>query len=729
MRGLKSLTLSAMTVLNLPVFASPTDASDPNMDHSETSSESAENKNAKLEEIVVTAQKRTESLQTVPVAVTALSASTMTQKGVTQIDDLAAFVPGLDVWSGNGGGIPRFTLRGIGTQTDNQDTDGSVVVYMDEFALETRTTQSGQLFDLARVEVLRGPQGTLYGKNSTGGAINFITRRPDGSTEADGTVSVGRFGEYDVSAGAQTALADNVSIRVAVNRNYSDGYGFDVTTNKHTDGMDDWGTRIGLRYKTDNLDAFLKVFADGLDSAQQDAQVLGVNTADGSPRADNSNPITGFIASPVMDVFAQSFGLIHTHNNGVGLNLDYALGRLTLSSITGFVHSVSRVAEDVDVSPFRVADVPHYDISSEEVMQEVRLSSPSTDVLSWIAGSNFSHRTLHDDNVYDFSALGIPVTTQDFYQKDTSYAGYFDGTLKLGDQFSVVAGVRLTHDSKQRRIVSADDPFIGPFDVTNSHSWTVPTYRGVLNYQMDADTLFYLSYSHGYQAGAYDSEIITIPAQFNSVNPEYVENYEGGIKTTVFDQHLRLASAFYYTLFRDLQVAIPPPGGVCCGIVNAGKARIIGVDLEGTAIFSDNFDVNFEATYSSSKYLQFTNGTQNYAGASLGYLPNYKIKLSPEYRVPVKDGNFFLAPDVSVVGKSRHNSTTDAFGRDIQKAYAMVNAQVGFRADRGYSIYVWIKNATDKRVLTQFSDTSSFGFDSLIYGPPRTFGITVTARY
>ena len=231
-----------------------------------------------LEEVVVTAQKRTENLQTVPISATVISSDILEQKVFTQIGDLAPIFPGLNVYTGNSFGFPEFTLRGIGSGSFNQNTNSTVAVYLDEFVLDSATSQAGQLFDLQRIEVLNGPQGTLYGKNSTGGAINFITRKPDGTTEAVGSVTVGRFGEIDFEGGAQAALNHNLSIRIAVNRNYNDGYGFDPVINKRTDGVDDWGARLGLDYKNDNLDVYLKLYADGLTKAQQTSQIVNVDS-------------------------------------------------------------------------------------------------------------------------------------------------------------------------------------------------------------------------------------------------------------------------------------------------------------------------------------------------------------------------------------------------------------------------------------------------------------------
>jgi len=240
---------------------------------------------AGLGDIVVTAQRRSESLQRVPLAATAISAVQLQQKGVTSLLDIPNVAPNLNIETPYGNVAPEITLRGVGSASFNENTETTVAIYLDDVVLNAPSTKLGQMFDLSRVEVLRGPQGTLYGKNSTGGAINLVTRRPDGTTEVDGAVTVARFGTYNVNLGAQTALSENLSVRIAGNRQYSDGYAFNTLTNQHLNNLDNWGVRLGARYKSPGVDIFVKAFFDDSKSNGAIMYPQGVN-ADGSPRPD-----------------------------------------------------------------------------------------------------------------------------------------------------------------------------------------------------------------------------------------------------------------------------------------------------------------------------------------------------------------------------------------------------------------------------------------------------------
>jgi iron complex outermembrane receptor protein len=356
------------------------------------------------------------------------------------------------------------------------------------------------------------------------------------------------------------------------------------------------------------------------------------------------------------------------------------------------------------------------------------VTSPDTGAFKWIAGGNFFHKSLDTYDAYNL--FQTPLIVERDYEHTTSYAGFFDATLKLSAGFSVIGGVRLTHDEKRMRFLSADLSLIGPFDTTSSDSWIEPSYRGVLNYQLDPYTLLYASYNHGYRSGAYDNGLKSSPQQLNPANPEFVNNYEVGAKTTLFDQRLRLSSAFYYMRFTDMQLdaLAPIPGAICCNIVNAGVSRVYGAEVSGTALVSRDVSLNFVGTYSNAKFLQFNDDGVNYAGVRLGNIPTYKIRISPEYRMPYNNGNFFISPDATFVGPNRVHTIPDPYSRDIQKAFAILDAQAGYREDK-WSVFGWVKNATNYRVLTGTDLETFFGYMNRIHGPPLSFGITVTTRY
>jgi iron complex outermembrane receptor protein len=687
-----------------------------------------------MDDIVVTAQRRAQSLQDVPVAATAVSGQELTEKNISSLLDVPAVAPSLFVTTPYGNTGAEITLRGVGAGTFNKNMETTVATYLDDFVLNLSSSKLGQLFDVSRIEVLRGPQGTLYGKNSTGGAINFISRRPDGTSSANGSLTVARFGTYEVELGAQAPLTDELSVRVSGKRRYSDGYSFNTLTGKHLNNADDWAGRIGIRYKTDTIDAYLKGFFDRSNINGVAYYPAGIN-ANGSPRPDNSNPRTGYIPPADIDVVAMQLTPSHVRTHGATLNVDIGLGDLTLTSVSGYLRSKAKYVFDTDGSPVDFVYVDAHTSDGDQLSQELRLASPDTGAFTWMLGASYFHQQQSGGLVGYFRGLGLTTPLEQRFDETTnSIAAFVDGTYRFSNAFELFAGFRLTHDRKRIRQVASGNfvPTVpATFDQSGKDSWTEPTYRIGLNIKPSNDTLLYASYNRGYRAGAYDVGFITNPAQIaRAVDPETVDSFEAGLKTTAFDRRLRLSTAAFYTIYKDQQLAVVPPGGICCSLVNAGKSRIMGVELEGLARFSSNFDLNFSGTILDTKYLEFRpNPTTDYSGATLGRTPKFQLRLQPEFRVPLTTGEIFVAPELLVNGKHRVQTVVDAYGRDIQPTYALINGQLGYRSEGGnYSVLLFVKNATNKRYLINLANVGATSINQTFYAAPRTFGITVTGQ-
>jgi iron complex outermembrane recepter protein len=690
-----------------------------------------------LEEIVVTAQKRSENLQKVPIAVTAVSSDEISQRGIKDLFALTDLTPNLRIASTFGNTNPQITLRGIGSDSFNQTTESTVALYMDEFVLNPQSSKLGQLFDLERVEVLRGPQGTLYGKNSTGGAINFVTRKPDGTYEMDGSVTMARFGEYDVETGAQAPINDDLSARVAVQGRTSDGYAFDIGTDTRADSYKDWAGRILLRDKHDGFDATLKIFFDTSRGPGTSLVAYAINPVTSAPIPSGVNPITGFKRPDDIDVFDTNIRQLSLVNNeGVTLNAEQDFGGVALTSISGYLFSKSNIIQDTDDEPFDLAKTDPYDASSTEITQEVRLSSTSNQRFSWIAGASFFDQLIDYNDTNNFAVLGFPDISWIGQDKTTSVAGFVDGTFHVNDQLSLFGGVRVTTDDKHWHEQSTSEYSLvagrnlAPYDYIESHRWTEPTYRAGVNYQLDPDTLLYVSYNHGYRSGAFDSGFKSSSSQFVPVNPEFVNSYEGGVKTTMLDNHLRFSTDVFYEKFENQQTLVPNSVGICCAVVNAGRSHIYGWELEGVGRINGNFDVNFSSAITRSRYEEFDYGNVSYAGIQLENIPRYEVRISPEYRIPFRGGNLFAAPEEVFMGSSRLDAIPDPYGQDIQRAYHLINAQAGWRAPGdNFSVFAFVKNATNERYRTYYQDIAVYGLSDNVYAPPMTFGLTTTFRF
>jgi len=413
--------------------------------------------------------------------------------------------------------------------------------------------------------------------------------------------------------------------------------------------------------------------------------------------------------------------------------MDFDLRAVTLTSITGYLNSRSYQQSDDDWSPLPEVATGPFNSGSKEVTQELRVASPSSGPLSWIAGASFFYLDQQINDSYLLTYIGVPPVAIRSHEITQSAAGFFDMTYRPTDIVSFFGGARITTDHKDFR-TAAPFSLAGPFDVSDTHRWTEPTYRAGVNVQLDPNTLIYASYNRGYRSGEYDTSFITTPDQFKPVNPEFVNSYELGYKTTAFDRRLRLAADGFYTQYTNQQLLQlgTAPGSICCSLVNAGRSRIYGFEMEATARITDDWDINWQATYLNARIQKYDSGGVSYAGATLPNVPNYQVRIGTEYRIPLKQGEIFFAPDVSLTGRTRATTTTspDPYSLDIQPAYTVVNGQMGLRtSDHRYSAYLWIKNATDKRYLVDFGSFASLGFDQMVWSAPTTFGITLAGRF
>jgi iron complex outermembrane recepter protein len=681
-----------------------------------------------IPEIVVTAQRLEETIEQTPVTTAVVTSKELAEREFQNLKDLTYMVPSLTITSPIGDLAPKFTLRGIGSASYGQNTESTVPVYLDEFVLAPPNAQLDQAFDLDRIEVVEGPQGTLYGKNSTGGAINLITRKPTGQDSLSGTVTAGHFGELEGDVAAEYAINTQWSLRVACKREISDGYGFDTLTNRAIYGDDYQGGRATLRFAADGAEILVKIFAARTEPAYY-IHTFGVNL-DGSPRPYNSNPLTGYIAPANPYVGAYSPTSAMTRNLGTGINAKWVIGAVEIHSVSGYLDSNSTQNVDCDGSPYALCAAGPYDTYSRELSQEVRIQTGNKEGGRLIAGASYYRNSYEINNFYEIDSLfGTPSFFDLIREKDQSYAVFLDGSHPLGRALSLTAGLRVTRDDKVFSHQAPEFSLLGePYDYHASASWTEPTYRAVLDYQMTRNEMLYASYSHGYRAGAFDSGLVTSVGQFHPVNPEFVNNFEAGFKGNFAERRIVVTADAFTAEYKDQQLLAVPPvaGAICCSLVNAGRSRIDGFEFDVKTLPTRNLSIRLSGSALNARYTQFNVGTSNYAGDKLANAPDYELYLMPEYRFPVSMGELFAATDVHRIGKSRVGTTIDLYGRAEQNPYTLTDARIGYRGKSlPLEIYAWAKNLQDRRYITDFANFSSLGYDEMFYGPPRTYGMTV----
>ena len=710
----------------------------------EPSTESA----AQSEDVIfVTAQRRSEALLSTPLSVSAINGDDLLRQGVLQPLGLASVIPNLQVNDSTGGSEPNFTLRGVGLGNDYSSNQASPVgVYVDDAYLAFRATHGSQLFDLERVEVLRGPQGTLFGRNTTGGAINFITRRPQ-LDAARGFVDAGygNFNDWRVEAAGEAPLVQDIlGVRAAISYNRHDGYIENLFPGgRDLQSADLLRARLSARFRpSESLDINLRLFTSHGSQIQPGVVQLGLAPG-------GVNPFTGYSRAG-LDFFQVSSDNPHRNSTdiaGVALTLNYALSdALSIQSLTAYDRAESLFGQDVDGSPIALLETV-FRSDYEEFSQELRLIYES-ERLSMQGGVYFGRDEVDIDN--DFSLfpfledLGIPADpflvaggatiTQGYTQIRESWAVFGQMDLEIVPRLTLTIGARYTEDKARYENGTA---FIGDYDFTplvqtvgapgapleREGENEAVTGRVALSYEFESGTLVYASYNRGYRAGTFNGSGYLDPSQITFVEPETVDAYELGLKGRLFDRRLRFALALFHYDYADQQ--IQDVVGPVAFLLNAGASTLQGVELEATARFSPNASLSLSAGYTDSEYNELTLQGLDLSGNELPFTPDLTASARFEFTIAnVFGGDITLAPSVTYTGQQFFTPYNDigTYASVQQEAYAVVDA-VAEWTNGTWTFRLWGKNLADEGYYTYGNSFPAFGFNYFNVNQPRTFGV------
>ena len=707
-----------------------------------------------IEQLIVTAQKREESAQDVPIALTALSGDSLQRQGVIGFQDLTTRVPSLRFGAGVTGGENVVTLRGIGSQNTTAGGDSPVAYNLDGVYLARTTSLDPEFFDIDRVEVLRGPQGTLYGRNSVGGSVNVITKHP---TDVLGGHLDAMFGNYAaqtyrgwVNAPLYQSGDTKVLARLDVVRAQHDPYQknlFNGPGAPHNgDAQDFWLVRGELDFH----------FND-----KADLLLIGSNTWNGDPAATK----TQWWEAPGRFVGAQPFltdprEIRKNSPENYGNNVYYAsatftydLGFADFTSVTGFSAAKWKAASDADGSELTIALNPFWTMRQFQDSEELRLTStPSQNPLSWIVGGFFFREKTHQDFLFIDTGLNDPAALFDTFVfrnggdfNTTSWApfGQVDYDLaktSLAVPLTLTLGLRYTHDEKQGAdFLNFTLPLVGlsfPQAKQFDRSWTQTTGKVGISYKPSDQLMLYANASKGYLSGG--GLVGNFPGIYQ---PEKVNAYEAGFKSTLMDHRLQFNGAIYREEIKDMQVFVQDITG--SRIDNAGRAHINGLELEAIATPVDGLRLNANATFTDAKYDQYVTINNRFSGPAPGcdpvtrlcdfaghrlvQTPRYTFDLGGQYAWRTEWGEVTPRVDVFTSGDLFFLSANSPLER--QKAYTLVDANVTWRSPDGrFTVEVFGRNLGDEVVISNDglqSNTIGLGFapDNFAYYPPRTYGV------
>lgn len=707
---------------------------------------------ADMNEIIVTARKRAESVQDVPVAVTAVNAAMIERNNIVTVDQIATLAPNVVLNStASVTGAVNMYIRGIGSRETEITQDATVGISIDGVFVPTTAGSLIDVFDVAQVEVLRGPQGTLQGKNATGGVLNVVTARPTGEWGGKIELGYGRFEEANLKGVLNVPIADGL-VAGKVSGFFNDGG--DYMRNIFLDGVRtaggfrNWGGRVGLEFTpSDNFDAYLT------------ADYVRTKASQPPNRpTDHAEIITnefGYVEGPSINCtiynhcaplgkyeLASNFNDLQTSKNGgVGLTMDWDVGATTITSVSGFRYVNETVQLDNDKWPETIVHVFDRLTKHRVYSQELRAASNGTGPFQYVAGVFASSAKASVVQPFFLAAplLGgslddPPVAVQGSRQQlTTSYAAFAQLNYDITDALTVTVGGRYTIDKKRLDAQPAGEPQNSGRFRTKSKE---PTFEAGLQYELDPDKLIYFRFAQGYRAGGINGTLDTLEMIGNNIyEPEFVDSYELGLKTQWLDRRLTLNMAGFYYEYSDMQLSslTSGEGGSITQIKNVGNAKIWGVELEGNYQPTDAFRLSATIGYLDNKYddqlINLGHGEINLADITLGYAPKWNGTIGADYTVPFGTGGGSMTVSGDLTFKSKHYTNPEPVPNAEQKAYALVDAALTYRTgDGNYFISLWGKNLTNKYVQTQGEDAGGLFMWQRV-APPRTYGVRVGANF
>ncbi len=552
-----------------------------------------------VETLVVTAQRRSENIQEVPISIQAFTGKDLQNLGVKSSVELGALTPNMDIALVAGpGNQPIITIRGIGLNDYDTNNAGPNGVYVDEVYLSAPGSQSFATFDLDRVEVLKGPQGTLYGRNTSGGAINFVSRKPTDYFTGDLHIEYSEYNTVNIEGAVGGPIAHNLDGRIAFVVNESDGYVHNDLTGNSENGLNNYAVRTQLLWKpTDNFKLLFNVHGGQVNNRPTEYRHIG----DFVPGTTTQCSLAATYAGGCVDLFGYGTpkGFYegaynrteHLKVNSLGsfLRADYLLGTIDLTSITAFEHNDKIHPEDSDASPNRLLEI-NFGVKSNTFTQELR-ATQSTNKYDWVTGLYLLSEKLQQnqplfilldgDQFFGGPGAANGVAFQAFDRSNqitNAYAAYAQGDYKIIDKLKLTLGGRYTAEQKgfdyngSVQFQEGGENNFGPLmTLANTHEGlrsSAFNYRVGLQYQFTQDIMTYASVASGFKSGDFNGSFLSlvpveIALQLTPVKPEHVTTYEVGGKSTFFDGRLLFNAAAFYNQYNDLQVFVlvnPPPG-------------------------------------------------------------------------------------------------------------------------------------------------------------------------
>ncbi|MDQ8035937.1 MAG: TonB-dependent receptor [Pedobacter sp.] len=733
-----------------------------------------------LDAVVVTAQKRTQKLQEVPVPVTAIGGKSIREDNVVLSTDIERLAPNLSAQGGGRTGKPRWFLRGIGTNDPNQNQDGPLSIYVDEVVVGLQSNQSFPLFDLERVEVLRGPQGTLWGKNNTGGAIHFISKKPGFEDDGYTKLTYGSYNARIIESAYGGAIVDGVLAgRASFYYESSDGWAKNIATGNEGPTLKDFNGRFQLLANfSDTANAQLILSTRQVDSGDSPSYTVGATTQPGTditvvnPGGAITQGGTTYYppygSNPEVDSpFWGGDGYNRVTYNNATLKFNWQLGSSTLTSISAYNtrdgDTLATVGAPLNTTLNRTSSTGSLD--SQQFTQELRLTSAQDQRLTWILGAYYYD--LQADNLSRSARFAVGTTSKQYsessWNQDSVSAAVFGNTkFNFTDKAALTLGLRYTYEDKDITetaltvtgggvtYVSENGWFLPggvvlpasskPTVVSTGADWGRVTWDVTPEYKFNKDLLGYARIATGFRSGGFNQSINN--GSIYQTNPETLTDYELGLKSSWLDGRLTVNTALYHYDIESIQLNIQrafyntTTQTWTTSASGESDGEVTGIEVEVASVPLRGWNLGGSLGYLKSQYTDFTYtiggaGPFDASGNEFYRTPEVSFRLDTDYTLEYGFGNVVLATDWSYRSSIYHNATVQNDPLQETPGYWIGNAHIAFQPhNREWEFSVFGNNLLGESpvYLRQIANPNT-GTQPVSISAPQTWGVQTTFRF
>ncbi|OWW18375.1 TonB-dependent receptor, partial [Noviherbaspirillum denitrificans] len=697
--------------------------------------------------VVVTAQKRAESVQEVPASITAIGGEELRRDELRTANDAIRYVPNAQASITEGRARPRWFIRGVGINDPATNVVSPIGVYADEVYQGNSLLQAFPLFDLERVEVLRGPQGTLWGKNTTGGALSFVSKKP--AFTADGYVkaSIGSHQERLLEGAYGGPVSDTTAVRFAALNYDRDGIATAPDGSKLGKQADNAARFQVLTLLNENLDLLLNVHGRNNHGQRSPWYLDYAGTTPTGPLQWAGNNTRGNVG--------YNYDQDDVKSDGVSATLNWNSGGYTLTSITAVETGERETAGDGDYTPINIS-LTHARVKTRQISQELRLASPKQDRWNWIAGVYFFKENLGSDSSNaQLAAASISAANPGFYnthfdQETRSVATFFNTSYAINERWNAGGGLRWTQERKEIdltgvRSTSGVASFLTPANwwstasVANplsqfarqqdTRKWNDLSYDLVTDYDIGGNQRVYARHSKGFRSGNFQGSVSPTLAP-NSVNPETLKAYEAGYKSELLDKRVTFNVAAFYYDYENPQVLINQANPLPTILTNARSGTVKGVEVELRAAVTRQLTLQGALGLLRTEYQGLVQNGIDRSGNEFTRSPHVSFDIGAEYRIPLANGAAVkLGTDWHYKGEFFFNALNQTTPALQQKAYWLGNARIAYAlADKKTEFFIAARNITDRGYKT-VEIAPSNGSYKYTLGEPRIVTVGVSTKF